>query len=176
MTEAVEEGAVEEPEAEEELDEFAVQRSHEASKFAYDSCKVIAQSCLLINGGAATAVVALLSKDKVDKALITWVPWGLVSYGLGVIFSAVMLFCVMMMADNWNYSWYWRSHGANEKYADETEDAAGWWRRGVFICFILPILCFAAGSSFVAYGLAYATPTPSGPFPSVIYLPAPPTR
>ncbi len=25
---------------------------------------------------------------------------------MGVAFSAVMLFCVMMMADNWNYAWY----------------------------------------------------------------------
>jgi hypothetical protein len=162
-----------EPE-EEELDQFAVARSHEASKFAYDSCKVIAQSCLLINGGAATAVIALLSKDRVDQSLITWVPWGLAGYGLGVVFSAVMLFCVMMMADNWNYAWYWRSHGGDEELGEKCEIAAGWWQKGVFMFFIAPIICFTMGSGIIAYGLAHAAPTQRSSFPSVIYLPTPP--
>jgi len=34
------------------------------------------------------------------------VPCGVAGYAMGVAFSAVMLFCVMMMADNWNYAWY----------------------------------------------------------------------
>jgi hypothetical protein len=69
----LDEEEVEATEKEEEKDEFAYARSHEASKFAYETCKTIAQSCLIINGGAATAVIALLSKDRVDQALLTWV-------------------------------------------------------------------------------------------------------
>jgi hypothetical protein len=57
--------------------EFATARSHEASKASYDLCKTIAQACLLINGGAATAVIALLAKDRVDVALLTYIPWGI---------------------------------------------------------------------------------------------------
>jgi hypothetical protein len=79
MTDAfdtAEEIEVEELADKKDEDAFAYARSHEASKFAYETCKVIAQSCLLINGGAATAVVAMLSKDKVDQAALTWVPWG----------------------------------------------------------------------------------------------------
>src|ERR1700687_467220 len=149
-------------------DYFAYARSHEASKFAYETCKVIAQSCLLINGAAATAVVALLSKDKVDEALLTWVPWGVGGYALGVVFSAVILFCVMMMADNWNYAWYWWSYGDDQETGDECETKAGRWHKGVYTFFVAPIICFALGSGFVAYGLASSKPTSNSPFPSVI--------
>ena len=160
-------------EKEEKDDKFAYARSHEASKFAYETCKVIAQSCLLTNGGAATAVVAMLSRDKVDQAVLTWVPWGVGAYALGVVFSAVMLFCVMMMADNWNYAWYWWSYGGDTKAGDECETKAGRWHKAVYTFFIVPIICFTVGCGFVAYGLAKSEPTPSSsPFPSVIYLPA----
>jgi hypothetical protein len=157
---------------EEKEDEFAYARSHEASKFAYETCKTIAQSCLIINGGAATAVIALLSKDKVDQSLLTWVPWGIGGYALGVVSSAFMLFCVMMMADNWNYAWYWWSYGDNEKFGDEYETVAGRWHKGMYAAFVVPIVCFVVGSGFVAYGLARSKPTSTGPFPTVIYLPA----
>jgi hypothetical protein len=114
----------------------------------------------------------LLSKDKVDQALLTWVPFGVAAYGLGVVFSAVMLFCVMMMADNWNYFWYWSSYGNDDKTAEGCETAAGWWHKGVYTFFVVPIVCFTAGSGLVAYGLATSKPTNPSPFPSVVYLPA----
>jgi hypothetical protein len=172
MVDGSTEAEIKAAEKEEKDDEFAYARSHEASKFAYDTCKVIAQSCLLINGGAATAVVALLSKDRVDQALLIWVPWGVAGYALGVVFSAVMLFCVMMMADNWNYAWYWWSYGGEQETGDECEAKAGLWHRGVYTFFVVPIICFALGSGFVAYGLATSKPNANSPFPSVIYLPS----
>jgi hypothetical protein len=72
---------------EDERDEFAELRSHDASKISYDFQKVTAQSCLLINGGAATAVLALLAKDKVDPSLLKTVPWCLALYATGVAAS-----------------------------------------------------------------------------------------
>jgi hypothetical protein len=89
------------PEAESAEDKFAAERSHKASALAYDLCRVTAQACLLINGGAATAVLALLAKDKVDPTLFHTVPWSLGFYALGVTVSAVMMSCTMMMADYW---------------------------------------------------------------------------
>ena len=50
-------------------------RSHEASKISYDFGKAAAQAGLIINGGAATAVIALLAKDKVDPIIFKTVPW-----------------------------------------------------------------------------------------------------
>jgi hypothetical protein len=111
--------------------EFASARSHEASKASYDLCKTIAQACLLINGGASTAVVALLAKDRVDVALLTWIPWGLGTYALGVAVSAFMLYCVMMTAEHWNYFWYHSSYDIDERQALESEKhTAGLGRSG----------------------------------------------
>jgi hypothetical protein len=47
-----------------EKDAIADARIHGAAKIAYDLCKVIGESCLLINGGAATAVLAVMSADN----------------------------------------------------------------------------------------------------------------
>ncbi len=55
---------------ESELDELAEERSLEASEIAYDFGKATAQAGLIINGGAATAVIALLAKDKGDPPVI----------------------------------------------------------------------------------------------------------
>ena len=67
------------------------------------------------------------------------------AYALGVVFSAVMLFCVMMMADNWNYFWYWSSYGGDPEVAESSEANAGWWHKGVYTFFVVPIVCFALG-------------------------------
>jgi hypothetical protein len=64
------------------VDEFGRARSHEASKIAYDLCKTTAQSCLLINGGAATAVLALLAKEHVDSTILRYVPYALGGYAV----------------------------------------------------------------------------------------------
>jgi hypothetical protein len=91
-------------------------------------CKTTAQSCLLINGGAATAVLALLAKDHVDSAIIKNVPYALGGYALGVALSAVMLFCIMMMADYWNYFWYHASYVENDEGAEGAEKIANRWQ------------------------------------------------
>lgn len=140
-------------------DEFGYGRSTEASKFAYDVCKVIAQSCLLINGGAATAVIALMGKEKVDASILTYVPIGLVGYAMGVVVSALMLFCVMMLADNWNYFWYYSSLEKDEVAAIECEDAANWWHGAMYWAFAGAILCFAISSGLVGYGMTNSAPT-----------------
>jgi hypothetical protein len=81
-------------------DEFAETRSHEAVKTSYDFSKAAAQAGLIINGGAATAVIALLAKDKVEPIIFKIVPWCLTIYAIGVAASAIMMYCAMMHADN----------------------------------------------------------------------------
>jgi hypothetical protein len=76
---------------------------HEASKISYDFGKAAAQAGLIINGGAATAVIALLAKDKVDPVIFKIVPWCLAIYAIGVTASAIMMYCAMMYADRWNF-------------------------------------------------------------------------
>jgi hypothetical protein len=92
-----------------ERDEFAEARSHEASKISYDFGKAAAQAGLIINGGAATAVIALLAKDKVDPTVFKTVPWCLTIYAIGVTASAIMMYCSMMHADKHER---WHKHRA----------------------------------------------------------------
>jgi hypothetical protein len=141
--------------------EFASTRSHDASKASYDLCKTIAQACLLINGGAATAVIALLSKDRVDQALLNYIPWGLGAYAAGVAVSAFMLYCVMMTAENWNFFWYHSVYDIDVERAKESEDLGNAWQKWMTNTFGFAIGCFFIGSAIVAFGMSRVAPTPS---------------
>lgn len=138
--------------AKQDRDEFAEQRSHDASKIAYDFQKTTAQACLLINGGAATAVVALLAKE-VDAAILKTVPWCLCIYALGVAISAFMMFCSMMRSEGWNYFWYHFSYTTDEKRGREHEARAVWWERAVKYAFAAAIACFLIASFWLAISL-----------------------
>lgn len=127
-------------------DEFAETRSHEASKTAYDLCRVTAQSCMLINGGSATAVIAFLAKDKVEPVLYSTVPYALAGYATGLLFSALMMFSVMMMADYWNYYWYAVSYTKSDEDADRYELTACRWHKLVYVLFALALVCFLCAS------------------------------
>ena len=141
--------------------EFEARRSHEASTTAYDLSKATGQACLLINGGAGTAVIAFLAKEHVDPAIYKLVPWCLGVYALGVFASAVALFCEMMNADYWNYYWYYRSYEENYAKADHCEDIANRWHRGYYAGFIGSILAFVSGSGMMAYALLQVLPSAS---------------
>jgi hypothetical protein len=123
---------------------FATDRSHKASEIAYDLCKVTAQACLLINGGAATAVIAFMSKDKIDPHLFHIVPWCLGGYAIGVLTSAAMMFCVMMNADYWNYHWYNISYADDDKGAANYEAVADRWHTALYVCFVVAVIFFLA--------------------------------
>jgi hypothetical protein len=43
---------------------WAADRSHHHTKISYDTAKASAQAAILINGGAATALFALFSKES----------------------------------------------------------------------------------------------------------------
>lgn len=132
---------------------FAVDRSHKASEIAYDLCKVTAQACLLINGGAATAVIALLSKEKLNPGLLSTIPASLVLYGLGVFFSAAMMFSTMMNADYWNYHCYYTIYEQNSKYAESSATVADRWHHGIYWGFGLAVICFLAASGVLAHAI-----------------------
>jgi hypothetical protein len=140
------------------IDEFGRSRSHEASKIAYDLCKTTAQSCLLINGGAATAVLALLSKDHVNAEIVRNVPWALGGYAVGVALSAIMLFCIMMMADYWNYFWYHWSYLGNKEDAQASEIIANRWHWAFYVFFALTVILFLGSSVFIAVAMTASKP------------------
>jgi hypothetical protein len=138
--------------------QFATDRSHKAAEIAYDFCKATAQACLLINGGAATAVIAFMSKDKIDPHLFRIVPWCLAGYAIGVLMSAGMIFCEMMNADNWNYSWYCIAYEGDEKAAEEYQPIADRWHSRFYYLFAATIACFLLSSIALAISLTNFVP------------------
>jgi hypothetical protein len=73
---------------------FAVARSNNAATAANENSRPMGQYALLINGAAASAVIAYLSKEKIDPAVFTAVPWSLVSYAAGCVLAALAMFCM----------------------------------------------------------------------------------
>jgi hypothetical protein len=137
-----------------ERDEFAEARSHEASKISYDFGKAAAQAGLIINGGAATAVIALLAKDKVDPVIFKIVPCCLAIYAIGVTASAIMMYCAMMYADRWNFYWYHLAYTADTPKAEASEGKASYWQNKLRISFAVAMLSFLVASIILAVALA----------------------
>ena len=139
-------------------DQFAIERSHKAAEISYAFSKFTAQACLLINGGAATAVIAFLTRDKIDIAVNQIVPWCVVGFAAGVLSSAIMLFCEMMNADYWNYYWYYLVYVQDDAAAERSEKIADWWHFGFYVALCVNTLCFIVASGLMAYALLHARP------------------
>jgi hypothetical protein len=137
-----------------ERDDFAEARSHEAVKISYDFGKAAAQAGLIINGGAATAVIALLAKDKVDPIIFATVPWCLSIYAIGVAASAIMMYCAMMHADRWNFYWYHLAYTADTASAIRSESKANYWQSKIRVSFVLAMSSFLIASIVLAVAMA----------------------
>lgn len=129
-----------------ELDPFAVERSHRASQVANEHSRATAQACILINGGAATAAIAFLAKDKIDPALLSTVPRCIAGYAFGVFFGALMMYSMTQTMESWSSYWYFRSHGASEEKARKASKSAQRWWLTYNWCFVFTTFCFVLSS------------------------------
>ena len=129
-------------------------RSLELSKTSNEHSRAAGQACILINGSAATAVIAYLSKDKLDPSVVPDVIWSLIGYGLGVFFAAVMLFCATQTLDDFSQYWLYRAGGG--PYKNFLSRRWLWWHAfyvfgGItFILFLSASVWFARTQSVVA--------------------------
>src|SRR5262245_61519003 len=85
--------------------EHLLERSKALSQTSNEHSRAGAQACILINGGAATAVIAYLAKDKIDAAIVPDVSYSLAGYAAGVFFGALMLVFATQCLDNWSLYW-----------------------------------------------------------------------
>jgi hypothetical protein len=118
--------------------------------------RATAQVCVLVNGGAATAVLALLSKDKLDPTLLTQVSNALMIYAVGVLLGAAMMFCATETMDYWSQHWLASANGSGGD-ADKKARKADWWWRGYRYGSLVSMGCFAGASIWLAYGLGGRT-------------------
>lgn len=133
----------------EKVKDFAIARSHKASEIAYDLCKAISQTALLINGGAATAIVTYFSKETVEASIYKAATVSLVIYGVGVLASVLMMFCIMQTADWWNYFWYAEVSGDGD--SESLEIRANRWHKGYYVAFWFAMGSFMVASVIISY-------------------------
>jgi hypothetical protein len=69
----------------EKFQEFAQERSHQDANASNDTGRAAAQAAILINGGAATAVLAYLSKSGINPIIFQRTSLCIAIYGVGVI-------------------------------------------------------------------------------------------
>ena len=73
--------------------EALLERSLAASQTSNEHSRAVGQACILINGGAATAVIAFLAKDKLEASIFSQAAICLAGYAVGVFFATAMMFC-----------------------------------------------------------------------------------
>lgn len=126
---------------------FAAKRSHQDALLSNQNLKAAAQSMILINGGAATAVIAFMSKENIAPFFLGHVPFVLFSYAVGVACGAIMVFCAGRALKYWGYSW--RDYMVDPKAVVKVESnyqKASRWDFCSLISFILGMLAFVIGS------------------------------
>ncbi len=138
---------------------FATERSHSAAKAANENSRPMAQSVLLINGAAATALIAFVSKDKLDPTIFAAAPKALICYAVGVALGAVAMFSMTESLDYWNGHWEPVARNKLTDASKELKKANCWWWT-VRVLFIASVTCFAAGSWFLATAFLNAPLSP----------------
>jgi polyferredoxin len=146
----------------------ASERSHQDARTHTDFVRAAGQAVILINGGAATALLAFVSaaRGNVDMARA---PYALLAYVLGVVCGSLVFFCMSCSLHLWSQVWA----GDALDYAPKVgklRKPANRWRKAAYLSFGAGIVAFVIGSVLVAFlmlqrPLAVAPATPTHVFP-----------
>ena len=127
------------------------ERSLQDAKTSNELAKGAAQATILINGGAATAVLAYASATlKVGTALNYTIPLSLALYAFGVLFGALMMMAFSLALEQWMI----RSFPETEDRNTAEANAEFWWRY-TKISFGCGMACFFVASLTVAFGMMF---------------------
>jgi hypothetical protein len=137
-------------------EEFAAERSHRDAQVSSETARATAQAAILINGGAATAVLAFLSKGDVARDLAKvehTASWCLAGYVLGVAFGALMMLCVARQLDEYHVHWRVLAQPGWGNEYPARDRARRWWYAG-HVAFAVSIALFVGSSWVIAWALA----------------------
>jgi hypothetical protein len=165
-TKAAAEMATAETAKEKDLRQFAITRSCNAASAANDNSRPMIQAAFLINGAAASAVIAFLTKDTIDPVLFRAVPWALTFFAAGVISSAIAMYFMTEDLDYWNVYWEEIARGNPQPDIDAQEKLAIRWWLYVQLLFAASIFWFFLGATTMAcaiWRMPLHTPISGGP-------------
>lgn len=128
-------------------EKLAPERANRDIQASHDSARAATQAALIINGGAATAILAYLSKDTLG--MIHAAAWSLMGYALGVVFGAFSVWCSAQATAKFGY--YWESVMDRDRTGQGNFTAQGQsWLLGHRISFVLSIASFVVASFWIA--------------------------
>jgi hypothetical protein len=129
-------------------DKSAMERASKDLDNASEGARTATQSAILINGGAATAILAYLSKDTAPL-LLNAASVALLIYAGGVFFAAVSMWCSSQASAQFGYYW---GAVADRNESDKTRfwNSGQNWLRSHRGSFFLSIGCFIFASWWIA--------------------------
>ena len=128
------------------------ERSQLDSRNLHDASRAAAQATILINGGAATAVLAFVTKEGIAGLLVP-AAYALGGYAVGVVFGTLILYARTRALE------WWMRFGSYKALDYAAVRVEGAYRRGVVweristICFALAILSFLGASAQMVMAL-----------------------
>ena len=131
---------------------LAPEARHKDIQASHETARAAVQASILINGGAATAILAYLSKSSPTPASITQVAaWALALYAAGVVLGALSAWFSGQASASYGYAWEAVLDG---KPGDEKKhrDTAGKWVLGHRVTLPFSILLFALGCGAMTCG------------------------
>ncbi len=135
-----------------DFQKFAADRSTLASQMSNELGKAAAQAAILINGGAAAAILSFVKGTQANKIYLAF---GLAGYGAGVVCAALMIYSLNQVL--YGRSEFWQSYFVPEKL--DTSYRFLWKRRAdVWIgrkdrAFACSVVFFLIASVFMAFAI-----------------------
>jgi hypothetical protein len=139
------------PEPEEDpRHKLAPERSGKDLQNSSDGARGAAQSLILINGGAASVILAYLSKESPTSAsLLSAASVSLIGYALGVVCAALAMWFSSQASAEFGYYWeeiYKKNEAAQTQHFDAGQSLLG----GHRLSFWVSVICFAVASFWIA--------------------------
>jgi hypothetical protein len=128
----------------------ASERSHQDARTHTEFARAAGQAVILINGGAATAVLAFVSAGR-GSVHLAGARYALLFYVLGVVAGSFVFFCMSHSLHLWSQVWQGIALNWSKLVTDERKEAANRWRRTADRCFWAGIVAFVLGSLLVAF-------------------------
>jgi hypothetical protein len=128
----------------------ADERSHQDARTHTDFARAAGQAVILINGGAATAVLAFVSAGR-GNVDVAWAVGALLAYVVGVVCGSFMFFCMSRSLHLWSQVWEGHALGWPKKIRPIRKREAIRWGKRAHGCFVAGIVAFAVGSVLVAF-------------------------
>jgi hypothetical protein len=129
------------------------ERSHHDAKAANDTARSTAQATILINGGAATAVLAFISKfDTITRAQLCPYAIAIGVFAIGVLSGALIYRFQTLYLEQWIVIHQGKATEDHQEVIAR-QRAATRWRRWEIRSFVIGMICFVAGSFLIAYAL-----------------------